>query len=171
MRNDHATPADLAGKAVALARTAGATYQLATALLADGSWRPRLARASSTDVFAPLAESLEVWDRLRVPWGRVAVIEETARALAIRDQHEAAFVLWGAADASGIQAPSKAIPPPGPPLRREHRNGTVQRLAKPRRSDDTRPANAYARETLTAVLSSAPPSPTVRADHNILPAT
>ena len=72
-----------------------------------GGWQARLADASSVDVFDPLLESLELWERLRIPWGRVAITEEVAQALAIRGHPEEAFVLWGAADASGIQAPSK----------------------------------------------------------------
>ena len=107
MRDDDATAADLAGQAVTLSRAAGALVQLATALLGHGGWRARVANATTVDVFGPLAESLDLWERLRIPWGRVAVIEEIAQALAIRGHHEEAFVLWGAVDASGIQAPSK----------------------------------------------------------------
>ena len=107
MRDDDATAADLAGQAVTLARAAGALVQLATALLGHGGWRARVADATTADVFGPLVESLDLWERLRIPWGRVAVIEEIAQALAIRGHQEEAFVLWGAVDASGIQAPSK----------------------------------------------------------------
>jgi predicted ATPase/DNA-binding SARP family transcriptional activator len=106
-QNDFATAAELARQAAVRARTAGATCELAATLMGSGGWSARLASATTADVFDPLAESLELWDRLRVPWGRVAVIEEIAQALAIRGKHEEAVVLWDAADASGIQAPSK----------------------------------------------------------------
>ena len=52
------------------ARAAGATHELAATLM--GARRlasARLADATTADVFAPLAESLELWDRLRIPWG------------------------------------------------------------------------------------------------------
>ena len=107
LRDDEASAADLAGQAVTLARAAGATFQLANHLLGHGGWRARLADATTADVFSPLAESLDLWERLRIPWGRVAVIEEIAQALAIRGNHKEAFVLWGAADASGIQVAAK----------------------------------------------------------------
>ena len=107
MVGDDATAAELAGQAVTLARAAGAVVQLGTALLGDGGWRAPLPDASVDDVFGPLAESLELWDRLRIPWGLVAVAEETAQALAIRGHPEEAFVLWGAVDNSGIQTANK----------------------------------------------------------------
>ena len=107
MTGDDATAAELAGQAVTLARAAGALVQLGTALLGDGGWRARVPDATVDDVFGPLAESLDLWDRLRIPWGLVAVAEETAQALAIRGHHEEAFVLWGAVDNSEFQAASK----------------------------------------------------------------
>ena len=75
--------------------------------MAFGGWQARLSDATLDDVFGPQAESLELWDRLRDPWGLVAVAEEIAQSLAIRGYHEEAFVLWGAVDSTGIQAPSK----------------------------------------------------------------
>ena len=107
MVGDDATAAELAGQAVTLARAAGAVVQLGTALLGDGGWRAPLPDASVDDVFGPLAESLELWDRLRIPWGLVCLAEETAQALAIRGHPEEAFVLWGAVDNSGIQTANK----------------------------------------------------------------
>jgi predicted ATPase/class 3 adenylate cyclase len=107
MVGDDATAAELAGQAVTLARAAGASVQLGTALLGDGGWRAAVPGATVDAVFGPLAESLDLWDRLRIPWGLVAVAEETAQAMAILGHHEGAFVLWGAVDNSGIQAPSK----------------------------------------------------------------
>lgn len=102
MVGDDATAAELASQAVTLARAAGALAQLGMALLGDGGWRARLPDTTVDDVFGPLAESLELWERLRIPFGVVAV-EEVAQALAIRGHHEEAFVLWGAIDNSGIQ--------------------------------------------------------------------
>jgi hypothetical protein len=81
--------------------------QLATALMGHGGWQARLPEATLDDVFGPQAESLDLWDRLRVPWGLVAVAEEIAQSLAIRGYPEEALVLWGAVDGTGIQAPSK----------------------------------------------------------------
>jgi hypothetical protein len=107
MVGDDATAAELAGQAVTLARAAGALVQLGNALLGDGGWRARVPDATVDDVFGPLAESLDLWDRLRIPWGLVAVAEETAQALAIRGYHEEAFVLWGAVDNSEIQTANK----------------------------------------------------------------
>jgi predicted ATPase len=107
MAGEDAAAAELAGQAVTLARAAGAVVQLGTALLGDGGWRARVQDATVDDVFGPLAESLELWDRLRIPWGLVAVAEETAQALAIRGHPEEAFVLWGAVDNSEFQAASK----------------------------------------------------------------
>jgi hypothetical protein len=103
---DGVAGAELAGRAVALARDAGALYQLGAALLGYGGWRARLPEATLEDVFGPLAESLELWDRLRVAWGRVAVSEEIAQALATRGHQDEAFVLWGAIDRSGILVPA-----------------------------------------------------------------
>ncbi len=107
MVGDQATAAELAGQAVALNRSAGALIQLGSALMADGGWRAELPDATLDDVFGPQLESLELWDRLRVPWGFVAVAEEIAQSLAIRGHPEEAFVLWGAVDGTGIQPPSK----------------------------------------------------------------
>jgi hypothetical protein len=107
MVDDDATAAELAGEAVTLARAAGALVQLGTALLGDGGWRARVADATADDVFGPLAESLDLWDRLRIPWGLVAVAEESAQALAIRGYYEEAFVLWGAVDNSEILTANK----------------------------------------------------------------
>ena len=86
---------------------AGALVQLGTALLGEGGWQARLPDSTVDDVFGPLAESLELWERLRIPWGLVALAEETAQALAIRGHHEEAFVMWGAVDSSGIQTANK----------------------------------------------------------------
>jgi hypothetical protein len=72
-----------------------------------GGWQAGLPGATPDDVFGPQAESLELWDRLRIPWGLVAVAEEIAQSLAIRGYHHEAFVLWGAVDNTGLQAPSK----------------------------------------------------------------
>ncbi len=107
MKGDYATAAELAGQAVALARAAGAVTELAGDLMGHGGWQAALPESTLDDVFGPQAESLELWDRLRVPWGLVAVAEEIAQSLAIRGYHEEAFVLWGAVDSTGIQAPSK----------------------------------------------------------------
>lgn len=106
MTGDEATAAELAGQAVALSRSAGAVIQLGVALMGQGGWRARLPEATLDDVFAPQAESLDLWDRLRVPWGIVAVAEEIAQSLAIRGFREEAFVLWGAVDKSEIRPPS-----------------------------------------------------------------
>ena len=106
MDGEFGAAAELARQAAVRARAAGATHELAAALPAQGGFSARLADATTADVFAPFAESLELWDRLRVPWGRVLSIEVLAAALAVRGHHEEAFVLWGASDASGIQAPS-----------------------------------------------------------------
>ena len=75
--------------------------------MATGGWRARVPGFSPAEVFGLLAESLDLWERLRVPWGRIGMLEEIAQALAIRGQPEEAFVLWGAVDATGIQAPAK----------------------------------------------------------------
>ena len=107
MADEDAAAAELAGQSVTLARAAGAVVQLGTSLLGDGGWRARVPDATVDDVFGPLAESLELWDRLRIAWGLVALAEETAQALAIRGHPEEAFVLWGAIDNSGIQVASK----------------------------------------------------------------
>jgi predicted ATPase/class 3 adenylate cyclase len=107
MAGDDTTAAELAGQAVILARAAGALFQLATALMGHGGWQARLPEATLDDVFGPQVESLDLWDRLRVPWGLVAVSEEIAQSLAIRGHHEEAFVLWGAVDSTGIQPPAK----------------------------------------------------------------
>jgi hypothetical protein len=107
MVGDDATAAELAGLAVTLARAAGAVVQLGTALLGDGGWRAPVPGATVDEVFGPQAESLELWDRLRIPWGLVALAEETAQSLAIRGHPEEAFVLWGAVDKSGIQTANK----------------------------------------------------------------
>jgi predicted ATPase/class 3 adenylate cyclase len=107
MTGDDTTAAEHAGQAVTLARAAGALVQLATALMGYGGWQARVPAATVDEVFSPQAEALELWDRLRVPWGVVAVSEEIAQSLAIRGYHEEAFMLWGAVDNSGIQPPSK----------------------------------------------------------------
>ena len=107
MTDEYAMGAELAGQAVVLARAAGALRQLGAALMGFGGWRARVPDATLDDVFGPQAESLDLWDRLRIPWGLVAVAEEIAQSLAIRGYHEDAFVLWGAVDSTGIQAPSK----------------------------------------------------------------
>jgi predicted ATPase len=107
MKGDEATAVELAGQAVILARAAGALIKLGTALMGYGGWQARLPEASLDDVFGPQTESLDLWDRLRIPWGLVAVAEEIAQSLAIRGYHEEAFVLWGAVDGTGIQPPSK----------------------------------------------------------------
>jgi hypothetical protein len=80
---------------------------MATALMGYGGWRARVPGFSPVEVFGPLAESLDLWERLRIPWGRIGILEEIAQALAIRGHPEEAFVLWGAVDATGIQAPAK----------------------------------------------------------------
>jgi hypothetical protein len=107
MRDEDAVAAELAGDAVAMARSAGATVQLAVALLGQGGWRARVPNFSDDEVFGPLIESLDLWDRLRIPWGRIGILEEIAQARAIRGDPQSAFVLWGAVDACGLQAPSK----------------------------------------------------------------
>jgi predicted ATPase len=107
MRDEDRMAADRAADAVRLTRMAGATSQLAVALLGHGGWRARLPECSRAEVFGPLVESLDLWERLRIAWGRIAVVEEIAQALAVRGLAEEAFVLWGAADASGLQAPAK----------------------------------------------------------------
>ena len=107
MRDEDGIGAELAGEAVMLARAAGATFQLATALMGHGGWQARLHQFSDADVVGPLVESLDLWERLRIPWGRIGILEEIAQARAIRGHPDEAFVLWGAVDASGIQAPSK----------------------------------------------------------------
>ena len=74
----------------------------------DGSRRLAgpLADATTVDVFDPLLESLELWERLRIPWGRVAITEEVAQALAIRGHPEQPSSS-GAQLTCRIQAPSK----------------------------------------------------------------
>ncbi|HMK12770.1 MAG TPA: hypothetical protein VK461_14355, partial [Acidimicrobiales bacterium] len=107
LRDEDRIAAHIADQSVALARSAGAVYQLANSLMGAGGWKARLGEATIDEVFAPLLESLELWERLRIPWGRFPIVEEIAQSLAIRGRPEAAFVLWGALDASRIQAPSK----------------------------------------------------------------
>jgi predicted ATPase len=107
LRDEDEIGAELAAEALRLARTAGATLQVATALMATGGWRARVPGFSPTEIFGPLAESLDLWERLRIPWGRIGILEEIAQALVIRGQPEEGFVLWGAVDATGIQAPAK----------------------------------------------------------------
>jgi predicted ATPase/class 3 adenylate cyclase len=109
LEGEDETAVSLAGEGVSLARSAGTPYQLATALMGYGGWLAPLPRASTDEVFAPLLDSLDLWERLRIPWGPVLIIEEIAQALAIRGHPEEAFVLWGAVDATGVQAqaPSK----------------------------------------------------------------
>jgi predicted ATPase/class 3 adenylate cyclase len=151
---DEATAADLAGQAVVLSRAAGALDQLGTALMGHGGWRARLPEATLDDVFSPQAESLDLWDRLRIPWGLVAVAEEIAQSLAIRGYHEEAFVLWGAVDNTGIQAPSKVG-------RSRRTDGYIAQIPQHRAAawrargaamtiDQT---VAYARRSIAAVLS------------------
>ena len=122
-------------------------------MLAAHGWSARLADATTADVFAPLAESLELWDRLRVPWGRVLSIGEIAAALAVRGHHEAAFVLWGACDACGIHDWSKFHRPgvhpyvahvPGAQAAGWYSRGNMMTLDR---------AVAFARETVASVLN------------------
>ena len=47
-----------------------------------------------------LCEAVDLWERLRMPVGRLEVIEEIAQALAIRGAKEEPFVLFGAVDAT-----------------------------------------------------------------------
>jgi hypothetical protein len=107
LRDEDTVGAELVGEAVALARAAGATFQLAGALMGQGGWRARVPRFADAQVYGPLSESLDLWERLRIPWGRIGILEEIAQARAIRGHPADAFVLWGAVDASGVQAPSK----------------------------------------------------------------
>ena len=107
MIGDYTAAAQLAGQAVAFTRAAGALTQLGGDLMALGGWQATLPDATLDDVFGPQAEALDLWERLRVPWGLVAAAEEIAQSLAIRGYHEEAFVLWGAVDRTGIQPPSK----------------------------------------------------------------
>ena len=107
MIGEDATAAKHARQAVGLARAAGALTLLGNSLMGFGGWQATLPDATLDDVLGPQAESLDLWDRLRIPWGLVAVAEEIAQSLAIRGFHEEAFVLWGAVDSTGIQAPSK----------------------------------------------------------------
>src|SRR5262249_13822547 len=60
LRDEDETGAELAGEAARMARAAGATFQLATALMGQGGWRARVSRFSRAEVFAPLAESLDL---------------------------------------------------------------------------------------------------------------
>ena len=99
--------AALVADALSLARSAGATFQVANNLMALGGWRARLPEATTRDVFGPLLESAELWERLRIPWGRVLVLEEIAQALAIRGHPAHAVVLFAAIDAGEVQAPAK----------------------------------------------------------------
>jgi predicted ATPase/DNA-binding SARP family transcriptional activator len=149
LQRDFSNAVQFAGHAVALTRAAGATYELASTLMGYGGWQARLPAATANDIFDPLAESLDLWERLRIPWGRVAVIEEIAQALAIRGHHDRAFTLWGAVDSSGIQAPSKVGRPhadphlSGIPTERSgswYSQGSTMSLDR---------AVAYARDTLT----------------------
>jgi predicted ATPase/class 3 adenylate cyclase len=107
MTGDYAVAVELASHAVALARAAGALTLLGSALMGFGGWQATLPDSTLDDVFTPQAESLDLWERLRIPWGFVAAAEEIAQSLAIRGHHEEAYVLWGAIDSTGIQAPSK----------------------------------------------------------------
>jgi hypothetical protein len=154
MEGDERSAVALAEQAVELASAAGASVALANALLGHGGWRALFPEASIADVFGPLAESLDLWDRLRIPFGRVAVIEEIAQALAIRGHPEGAFVLWDAADASPIQAPSK--------VGRERRAGASIANVSPQdaaswstrgRAMSLDQAVAYARRTVAALLT------------------
>lgn len=65
-------------------------------------------RFADAEIFEPLVESLDLWERLRIPWGRIAIIEEIAQSLAIRGRPTEAIALWGAVDTTGIEAPAKA---------------------------------------------------------------
>ena len=107
MNDEDEIGAEIAAEALTLARAAGATLQLATTLMATGGGRARVPGFSAGEVFGPLAESLDIWERLRIPWGRVAILEEVAQALAIRGRPQEAVLLWGAVDAMGIEAPAK----------------------------------------------------------------
>jgi hypothetical protein len=105
-----------------------------------GGWRARLPECSDQEVFGPLAESLELWERLRVSWGRIAVSEEIAQALAIRGHAE--------------EAPAK--------IGRERRTEAYLTAVTPDQRDRWRAkgallpmdtAIAYARDVLATVLS------------------
>lgn len=154
MRNEDAIAAELAGDAVKLSRDAGALMQLAAALMGFGGWQARLSEATTAEVFGPLVESLDLWERLRIPWGRVAVAEEIAQALAIRGHPEQAFLLWAAVDASGIQAPSKVGRPRADPYIADVR--ADQRVAWCTRGQTMNldQTAAFARVTTSAVLAS-----------------
>ena len=152
MDGEFGAAAELARQAAVGARAAGATHELAAVLPAQGGFSARLEDVTTADVFAPFAESLELWDRLRVPWGRVLSIEVLAAALAVRGHHEEAFVLWGASDASGIQAPGKFGRPgvhpyvahvPGEQTARWYSRGKAMTLDR---------AVAFAREAVASVL-------------------
>jgi predicted ATPase/DNA-binding SARP family transcriptional activator len=152
LAGDFGAAAELARTAALRARAAGATLDLAVGLQAQGGWSARLADATTADVFAPLAESLELWDRLRVPWGRVLTVGEIAAALAVRGYPEAAFVLWGVCDACGIHDTEFGRPGvhpyiahvPGEQTARWYNRGKAMTLDR---------AVAFARETVAAVLT------------------
>jgi predicted ATPase len=154
LRDEDRLAADGATESVRLARMAGATYQLAQGLMGQGGWRARLPECSDQEVFGPLAESLELWERLRISWGRIAVTEEIAQALAIRGHGEEAFVLWGAVDASRLEAPAK--------IGRARRTETYLGDVTPDQRDEWRArgallamdsAIAHARGVLATILS------------------
>ncbi len=153
MTGDEATAAELAGQAVALSRSAGAVIQLGVALMGQGGWRAQLPDATLADVFGPQAESLDLWDRLRVAWGIFAVAEEIAQALAIRGFREEAFVLWGAVDKSGIRPPSMVGRRSAAPYITDipHDQATAWQAQGATMTADE--LVAYARKTLAAVLA------------------
>ena len=144
---------ELSRTAAVRARAAGAMLELAAALTSQGGWSARLADATTADVFAALAESLELWDRLRVPWGRLLSIGSISGALAVRGYHQEAFVLWGACDACGIYTRNNfgriGVHPyvahlPGEQTARWYSRGKAMTLDR---------AVAYAREALASVLN------------------
>jgi predicted ATPase/class 3 adenylate cyclase len=154
MKGDYATAAELAGRAVTLARAVGGLNQLASALMGHGGWQATLPSSTLDDVFGPQAESLDLWDRLRVPWGLIAVSEEIAQSLAIRGYHEEAFVLWGAVDSTGIQAPSKVgRHPRGDPYVTEISEDQASTWRAHGAAMTIDQMVAYARRTLAAVLN------------------
>ena len=120
--------------------------------MGHGGWRAHLRQFTDADVVGPLVESLDLWERLRIPWGRIGILEEIAQARAIRGHPDEAFVLWGAVDASGIQAPSK--------VGRQRRTASFVSDIPPEQSDAWRcgrgtamtldQAVAYARRVLAA---------------------
>jgi hypothetical protein len=153
MDGEFGAAAELARQAAVGARAGGATHELAAALPAQGGCSARLADAATADVFAPFAESLELWDRLRVPWGRVLSIECLAAALAVRGHYEDAFVLWGASDACGIQAPPKVFRPGVHPYVAHVPEAQSARWYNRGHTTTLDRAVAYAREAVASILN------------------